>query len=141
MAHYVHFYLQVLVNGLLLGGLYIIVALGFSLVWGVMNIINLAHGAFIMLGAYVTFWLFHLWGIDPFLSIPVGMLALFALGYLLQRHVINYVATTQIFMLLILTFGVDIFIVNLAIAAWTADYRSVTPAYSCLLYTSDAADE
>lgn len=130
MSHYAEFYLQILANGLLLGGLYVVVALGFSLVWGVMNIINLAHGAFIMLGAYVTFWLFHLWGVDPFLSIPVSMAALFAFGYLVQRYVINYVVTAQIFMLLILTFGLDIFIVNLSIAAWTADFRSVTPTYS-----------
>lgn len=130
MSYYAQFYVQILANGLLLGGLYVIVALGFSLVWGVMNIINLAHGAFIMLGAYVTFWLFHLWGLDPFLSLPVSMAALFALGYLVQRYVINYVVTAQIFMLLILTFGLDIFIVNLVIAAWTADFRSVTPAYS-----------
>lgn len=130
MSYYAQFYLQILINGLLLGGLYVIAALGFSLVWGVMNIINLAHGAFIMLGAYITFWLFRLCGIDPFLSIPVSMLALFVLGYLIQRYVINYVVTAQIFMLLILTFGLDIFIMNLAIAAWTADFRSVTPEYS-----------
>jgi branched-chain amino acid transport system permease protein len=121
---------QILSNGLLLGGLYAIVAMGFSIVWGVMNLINLAHGAFIMLGAYITFWLFELWGIDPFLSIPVSMVILFVAAYLVQRYVINLVVKAQVFMTLILTFGLEILIMNLSTVAWTGNYRSVTTLYS-----------
>ena len=63
---------QDLVNGILAGGIFAVVALGFSLVWGIMNIINLAHGAFVMLGAYTAYVLFAAWHVDPFLSIPVA---------------------------------------------------------------------
>ncbi|MBI5566527.1 MAG: branched-chain amino acid ABC transporter permease, partial [Chloroflexi bacterium] len=72
---------QSVINVLLLAGVLTIVALGFSIVWGVMNIINLVHGAFIMLGSYVTYLAFTLAGIDPFLSIPLSMAIMFGLGY------------------------------------------------------------
>ena len=121
---------QIILNGFLLGGLFAIVAMGFSIVWGVMNLVNLAHGAFIMLGAYITFWLFELWGIDPFLSIPICMAILFCIGYLIQRNIINLVIRAQVFMILILTFGLEILIMNLSTVAWTGNYRSVTTHYS-----------
>ena len=76
---------QILVNGILLGGLYGLMALGMGLVWGVLNIVNLAHGALIMLGGYAVYYLYTLGGIDPFLALPLAMLILFAFGYLLQR--------------------------------------------------------
>ena len=71
---------QDLVNGLLVGGIFAVVALGFSLVWGIMNIINLAHGSFVMLGAYLSYVLFSTWHVDPFLSIPIGFVVLFVFG-------------------------------------------------------------
>lgn len=120
---------QVFINGLLVGGLYALMALGLSLIWGVMDVINIAHGAFIMLGAYITFWLFKA-GIDPLLSLPVSMGALFVLGFLLQKYVINLVIRAELFVTLLLTFGIDILIVNLARVAWTADVRRVATSYS-----------
>ena len=66
---------QDLVNGILAGGIFAVVALGFSLVWGIMNIINLAHGAFVMLGAYTAYVLFTTWHVDPFVSIPIAFVA------------------------------------------------------------------
>lgn len=122
--------LQVLLNGLLLGCVYAVIAVGFSLVWGVMNIINVAHGALLMLGAYLTFWMFHLWGIDPFATIPLSMAALFGVGYLLQRHLFNRLVRAPIFMTFILTFGVALIIENLSLYAFTAEYRSARPSYS-----------
>lgn len=121
---------QIISNGLLLGGLFAVVAMGFSIVWGVMNLVNLAHGAFIMLGAYITFWVFELWGIDPFLSIPISMVILFCIGYFIQRYIINLVIRAQVFMILILTFGLEILIMNLSTVAWTGNYRSVATSYS-----------
>ncbi len=121
---------QVLVNGLLLGGIYAAVGVGFSLTWGVLNIINIAHGATVMLGAYVTFFLFSTFGIDPFLSIPVSMALLFLLGYVLQRFLINRVIPYGVFMTLVLTFGISIFLIDMALFAFSGDYRSVTPAYA-----------
>ena len=83
-------WLQVIINGLLIGGFFASTAMGFSIVWGVMDVVNSAHGAFIMLGAYATWGLFTFAGLDPFLSIPITMLALFVIGYLVQKYVINY---------------------------------------------------
>lgn len=123
---------QVLVNGLLLGGIYAAVGVGFSLTWGVLNIINIAHGAMVMLGAYVTFFLFSRLGIDPFLSIPAAMLTLFLLGYALQRWLINRVIPHGVFMTLVLTFGLSLFLIDLALLTFSGDYRSVTPWYAGL---------
>ena len=122
--------LQDAINGLLLGGTYATVAVGFSLVWGVLNVVNLAHGALVMLGAYLTYWLFTAHHMDPLLSLPLCAAALFALGYGLQRLVINQVVRASFLVTFLLTFGLDLLITNLALAAWTADVRSVTTAYS-----------
>ncbi len=122
--------LQNAVNGLLLGGTYALVAVGFSMVWGILNVVNLAHGALVMLGAYVTYWLFSLYGVDPLLSLPLSGALLFALGYPLQRLVINQVIRASFLITFLLTFGLDLLITNLALAAWTADIRSVTTGYS-----------
>ncbi len=122
--------LQVLVNGILLGGLYGIMALGMSLIWGVMNIVNIAHGALIMLGAYLTYWMFTLWGWDPFLSLPVTILALFGYGYLVQRYLINLIVRAPLFMTLLITFGIEVVMVNLARIVWSSDLRQVAPSYA-----------
>ena len=122
--------LQAVINGLLLGGIYAVVALGFSLVWGVMNVINVSHGAFVMLGAFATYWLFVLFGLDPFVGAPLAMVVLFVVGYAIQKYVINLVVRAPIYMTLILTFGLDLLIVNLGLIAWSADFRSVNTAYA-----------
>jgi len=122
--------LQNIINGLLIGGLYASVALGFSLVWGVMNVINLAHGAFIMIGAYVTFWIYYFFKCDPFVTIPFSMAFTFILGYLIQKYLINLVVKAQVFMVFILTFGIEIFLMNISNLICTADFRSVNPRYA-----------
>jgi branched-chain amino acid transport system permease protein len=122
--------LQVLINGILKGGLYALMALGMSLIWGVMDIINIAHGAFIMLGAYTTYWLFSLVGIDPFVSLVASMAIMFILGYLIQKNIINLVIKAEIFITLILAFGIEIFINNSAMLMWTSDVRKVKVSYA-----------
>ncbi|HTO12588.1 MAG TPA: branched-chain amino acid ABC transporter permease [Candidatus Binatia bacterium] len=122
--------LQVLINGLLLGGLYGLMALGMSLIWGVMNIVNVAHGALIMLGAYLAFWMFTLWGWDPFLALPAVIVALFVYGYLLQRFLLNLVVRAQLFLTLLITFGLEVVMINVARMLWSSDLRQVTPAYA-----------
>ncbi len=121
---------QVFVNAVLLSGILALVALGFSLVWGIMNIVNLAHGAFIVLGAYLTFFLHELLHVDPFLSIPVSMLALFAFGWVLQRGLVNQVLKAPLLATFLLTFGLELLIVNLINFFFKADLRSVTTPYS-----------
>ncbi len=122
--------LQALLNGILLGGVYATFSAGFSLIFGVMGVVNIAHGEMIMLGAFVTFYLFHLLGLDPFLSLPLSFGLMFLLGYLLQRLVINRVIGAPPIMSYILTFGLHLVIANTALLAWTADPRTITTAYS-----------
>ena len=121
---------QQVILGLLLGGVYVAVALGFSLVWGILNIVNLAHGALVIVGSYITWDLFTRWHIDPFLSLPIDALVLFIIGYALQRGVINRVIRAPLLFTFLLTFGINLVIVSLLLLIFTADFRSVTPSYS-----------
>ena len=120
---------QQIVNGILIGGVYVLVALGFSIVWGIMNIVNLAHGAFIMLGAFATYFIWQATGLDPFLVLPIAAAILFAVGYATQATVINFVVRAPLLVTLLLTFGIEIFISNVALYKWKSDIRSVSPAY------------
>jgi branched-chain amino acid transport system permease protein len=121
---------QQVVLGLLLGGVYVAVALGFSLVWGVLNIVNLTHGALVLCGAYLTWWLFSTLHIDPFVTLPVVAVAMFLLGYALQRLVINRVIRAPLLSTFLVTFGLNLVIVNVLLLIFKADFRSVTPGYS-----------
>jgi len=122
--------IQSIVNGILLGGIYATIGIGFSLVWGVMNIINIAHGGFIIIGAYFSFVLFAKLGIDPFLSIPIVMILLFFIGFVIQRFVLNLIVRGSVFLTLTLTFGLQIVIFNVCLLIWGADFRSVKLSYS-----------
>lgn len=122
--------IQVIVNGVLLGGLYACVAIGFSIVWGVMNLINLAHGSMIVLGAYLTYFINSNTGIDPFLIIPISGGLLFLVGYVLQAYLINLIVSASTFMTLIFTFGLDMLMINVFLVLFTADLRSLTLPYT-----------
>jgi len=118
------------VLGLLLGGVYVAVGLGFSLVWGVLNIVNLAYGAMVMIGAYITWLLFEHAGIDPFIGIPVNAALLFGIGYALQYVVINRVVRAPFLYTFLITFGLDLVIVNALLLVFKPDFRSVNTWYS-----------
>ncbi len=122
--------LQAIVNGILFGAVYATIGIGFSLVWGVMGIINLAHGSFIMVGAYISFTFFAKFGIDPFLSIPLVMAILFGIGYLIQKFLLNRVVKGSVFMTLTFTFGLQILIANICLLIWSADFYSIKLSYS-----------
>ena len=124
------FYAQILVNGILLGGLYGLMALGMALVWGVLNIVNLAHGSLIMLGGYAVYYLFTVAGIDPFLALPLGMLMMFGFGYLIQRYIINFIVRSELLNTLLITFGLDVVFTYLAQLAFSADFRTINPSYA-----------
>jgi len=128
---------QTLVYGILNGALYGIIALGIALVFGVMRYLNLAHGSFIILGAYGSLFLFHL-GIDPFASIPVLSIALFVAGVILFKTSFSRLTTfsegNKIKNSLLLSFGLMLLIENLATLIWTGDERSITPPYSGLTF-------
>ena len=101
--------LQILVNGLMLGALYACIAVGFSLVWGVLNVINMLHGSFIVLGGYLAFFAWRDLGLHPLISL-VGIAAmLFALGWVLQYGLINHIVARPVLTTLTLTFGLDMF--------------------------------
>jgi branched-chain amino acid transport system permease protein len=123
-------FIQQVVLGLMLGGVYVAVAIGFSLVWGILNIVNLAHGALVVVGMYTTWYLFSHFGVDPFLSLPLAAAALFVIGYVLQRGVINRVIRAPLFFTLLLTFGINLVLINLFLVWFKADFRSVTTSYS-----------
>ena len=118
-------YVQVLVNGLVLGGLYSCIAVGFSLVWGVLNIINILHGSLIILGSYTAFFAYQYLHIDPFLFVPVAAALLFCLGYAIQLVFINRVMGSPVLITLTLTFGLNLVLYNLMILAFKADFRKV----------------
>ena len=116
---------QVVISGLLAGALYSMVALGLALIFGVMRVVNVAHGTILMLGAYTTFWWFHLLGLNPYLSLVASMSLMFFLGILLQRTLVVRVVNAPELSSLLLTFGISIALVNLARLVFTADLRSV----------------
>jgi branched-chain amino acid transport system permease protein len=116
---------QVVVSGILAGALYAMVALGLALIFGVMRVINIAHGPLLMLGAYVTYFLYSELGLNPYLSLPLSMAVLFAVGVLLQRTLVFRVVNAPELSSLLLTFGVSIGIVNLAQLAFSSDLRAV----------------
>jgi branched-chain amino acid transport system permease protein len=122
-------YLQIAANGLVLGGLYACIAVGFSLVWGVLNVINILHGSFIVLGSYVAYFAYVHLGIHPFISIVIAGGVLYALGYVVQAGIINRVVSAPVLITLTLTFGLDLILNNTMLVAFTADYRGITLAH------------
>ncbi|AAL53343.1 MULTISPECIES: branched-chain amino acid ABC transporter permease [Brucella] len=125
-------FLQIVINGILLGGLYAIMAQGLALVWGVLNIVNLAHGTMIMLGGYVTWLVFANFGIDPFIGVFAAAAVMFCFGYALQRCVLNLVARGPMFNALLITFGIEIIFTDVAQHVFSADFRAIIPSYSAV---------
>lgn len=121
---------QATVYGLLQGGLLAMIAVGFSLVWGLMNVINLAHGAYVILGAYTAWSLNDTFGLDPMLGALVAAATLFVAGYLVQRVLVNQIVNAPILLTLLLTFGLQLVLVQIMIVAFTADYRAIATSYA-----------
>ncbi|MBI1217637.1 MAG: branched-chain amino acid ABC transporter permease [Rhodobacteraceae bacterium] len=105
-------------------------ALGMALVWGVLNIVNLAHGALIMLGGYVVYYLFTLGGIDPFLALPIAMVVMFCAGFALQWGLLNLVVRSKMLNTLLITFGLDVVLTFTAQLLFSADFRTINPSYA-----------
>ena len=119
-------YVQVLVNGLALGGLYSCIAVGFSLVWGVLNVINLLHGSLIISGPDAAFFAYQYVHINPFLFVPVAALLLFWSRPRETAVFINRVMGSAVLITLTLTFGLNLLLYNLMILAFKADFRKAT---------------
>ena len=125
-------FIQTVTSGILLGGLYALIALGMTLIFGVMRIINLAHGEFLMVGMYVCYILFKHWGVDPYLSLVVSVPLLFVIGVVIQRYLIlpviksNAPGENQI----LLTAGIGLVMTNAALLIFSPNYFTVLTSYS-----------
>jgi len=120
------FHLQTLANGIVLGALYACLAVGFSLVWGVLNIINMLHGSMIVLGGYLTFFAWQGYGIHPLVALSFVALVLYCVGYVTQFLVINRVVNEPVLTTLTLTFGLDLILYNFMTVYYTATPVRVT---------------
>ena len=126
-------FLQTLISGFLLGGLYALIALGMALIMGVMRIINLAHGDIMMMAMYIAFWLFTLFGIDPYVSVFIAAPALFLFGMGVQKYLLTPVMKVESVLphnQVILTVGLAMVLSNLATVLFTGNYRSTPVNYA-----------
>ena len=125
---------QIVVYGIITGAFYGLAAVGLSLVFGVMRHMNIAHGSFLMIGGFAAYWLFHLLKWDPFVSIPLVMVILFAIGAALYKGLFSHLDKLpeglKINNSMLVGFGLTWVIDNLAIMFWTSDVRAVTPSYT-----------
>jgi branched-chain amino acid transport system permease protein len=122
---------QTIADGLVLGGLYSLAAVGFSLIFGVMNVVNLSHGILVLIGAYISYTLWRVLGLDPLLSIPLNMIALFAFGYVYQRGIIQVaVDRSSLLASMLVTFGIALVLRNILVLVFSPDFKNVTPSYA-----------
>jgi len=123
-------FLQSLLSGVLVGGVYALIGIGLTIIFGVMRIINFAHGDLLMVGMYLTYFIFTLLGIDPFLSIAISIPLMFLLGAFLQKVFINRVLNALPQNQILLTIGIGLVMSNTAMMLFTSDYRILTTSYS-----------
>jgi branched-chain amino acid transport system permease protein len=119
-------FVEILIRGAMLGSVYALVGMGLTLVWGVVGIVNIAHGEFVMLGAYFAFWAFSLVHVNPLLSVAFSIPVFFLFGMMIHKKIMERLIKAQELSALILTFGMSILIWNLAQFLWTNTYRSVS---------------
>jgi len=117
--------LQILTSGLLIGLMFSLVAVGLNLIFGVMDIVNFAHGEFLMISMYIAYWLFTLMNLDPVYSLPICALVLFALGVATHKILIARIMNAPMLAQIFATFGLMIFLQSLAFFLWKPDYRTI----------------
>ncbi|MDH5340529.1 MAG: branched-chain amino acid ABC transporter permease [Rubrivivax sp.] len=117
-------------NGLTTGAVYALIALGLTLIYGVLHIINFAHGALLMVALYAVYWLHEAGGIDPYLALPLVVSGMFALGYALQRGIINRASHGRDENILLVTLGLAIVLENLALLVFKSDTHTIETAYT-----------
>lgn len=117
--------LQTLLSGVLIGLVYSLVAVGLTLIFGVMDIVNFAHGEFLMFGMYASFWLFSFYAFDPLFTLPLTALLLFGLGSAVYQTVIRRIIHAPMLSQIFTTFGLMILFRGLAQFLWKPDFRSI----------------
>ncbi|UCF92719.1 MAG: branched-chain amino acid ABC transporter permease [Desulfobacterales bacterium] len=125
-----HLALQLIIQGILLGGIYGLIALGLSLIFGVMGVINFAHGQMMVMAMYVSYWLFILLSLDPYLSLVGAAAAVFVLGYLIQATVVNRILDYPEAMQVLPLVAMGLILENMALLFWGPDHRSPQTALS-----------
>jgi branched-chain amino acid transport system permease protein len=128
------FVVQSLLNGLLIGGVYSLVAIGLTVIFGVMKIINFAHGALMMLGMYATYWIATLLQLNVYVTIVFVLPLLFLVGVLFQRFLISPIMNAPEHNQLFLTLGLMLFLQNMAVFLWTPDFRVLKTSYANINY-------
>ncbi len=123
---------QSLVSGILTGSLYAMIGVGLTIIFGVMRIINMAHGDMVMLGMYSSFWALTLWHIDPFVSIIFWVPVAFLIGMLTYRFLLKKIVPAGELNTLLYTAGLSLFVSNLALLVWTGDYRTIKLDYAVM---------
>jgi branched-chain amino acid transport system permease protein len=123
-------FVQALISGILIGGVYALIGIGLTIIFGVMRVINFAHGELLMIGMYITFYIFTLLHIDPFLSIVITIPLMFLYGALLQKVFINRVLGALPQNQILLTIGLGLIMSNSVMLAFTSDYKILTTRYS-----------
>ncbi|MEM2338100.1 MAG: branched-chain amino acid ABC transporter permease [Candidatus Bathyarchaeia archaeon] len=123
-----------IVTGILVGGLYAILALGANLVVGVLRIVNLAHGAFVMLGMFVTYWLYQLYGVPPLLSLPISFCLSFVVGCLITLGIFKPLFGKEIALTVLASYGLQQAVINGAQVVWSGDYRKLPLSYGVFNY-------
>lgn len=124
--------IQLVLNGLLLGGVYALISIGLTLIFGVLEIVNFAHGEFLMLSMYAAFWLFQLYGVDPYLSMLVILPVFYVIGIAIQRITIQPILNSPPLNQIFTTIGLSLILQNVALFLFKADYRTVKTSYSDL---------
>jgi len=121
---------QAVINGLLIGGIYALVSIGVTLIFGVVKIVNFAQGEFVMIGMYITYFLATQFGMDPVLSLVISMPVLFVIGMLVQHFLIRRVLGLNDLPQIFLTFALSLLILNVALMLLTPNYRTLHTSYS-----------
>lgn len=126
---------QAILSGIMMGGVYAMVAVGLNLIFGVMKIINFAQGEFIMLGMYITYFAYTLWGLDPYLSVIISAPILAFFGALFSRYAVTRVTGALTEQQIFLTFGLALTLQNFALLSWKADYKTILLPVSYASFT------
>src|SRR3989454_174271 len=124
---------QLLVSTILLGGIYALIAVGLTLIFGVMRVVNFAHGEFLMLGMYLAFWAFALLHLDPYVTLVVSLPLIFGFGWLSYRAVMRPVIHASHNVQIFTTVGLSIALQNVALVVWTGDFRTLRPWHASVV--------
>ena len=127
-------FLQIIVSGILLGGIYSLISIGLTLIFGVVKIINFAHGEFLMIALYLAFWCVSLLNMDPYLSVIIVVPSMFLIGVITQKIVINPILKAPDVMQIFATVGIGLVLQNMALFLWSADYKTIVTPYQSVNY-------